>query len=144
MKPTNFLDRLDDARVVAAIAAAEQKTSGEIRVFVSHQKAPDVLAAARARFVSLGMHQTRDRNAVLIFLAPRTNQFALWGDAAIHEKCGAGFWAELTAAMVPLFKQGDLTRAVEHAVQKIGTALARHFPRRPDDSDELPNEVVRE
>jgi uncharacterized membrane protein len=144
MKPKHFIDQLDDARIVAAIAAAEQNTSGEIRVYVSHKQPHDTLAAARARFLALGMHRTRDRNAVLIYLVPRAQHFALWGDAALHEKCGESFWTDLTAAMTPLFKQGDLTQAVEHAVKEVGAALARHFPRRPDDTNELPDNVVRD
>ena len=34
------------------------------------------------------MHKTRERNAVLIFVAPRAHKFAVVGDKAIHEKCG--------------------------------------------------------
>lgn len=144
MKPRHFIDQLDDARIVAAIAAAEQKTSGEIRVYISRRKPSDPLVAARTRFLALGMHQTRERNAVLIYLVPQAHQFALWADRAIHEKCGADFWAELTASMTPLFQQGELTRAVEHAVEQIGQALARHFPRLPDDTNELPDDVARD
>ena len=142
MKPQDFIEKLDDARIVAAIAAAEQKTSGEIRVYISHRKRHDALAAARKRFLALGMHQTRERNAVLIYLAPHTHQFALWGDVGVHERCGEAFWKEITAKMIPLFKSGLHTEAVEHAIKEVGAALAKHFPPRPGDSNELSNAVV--
>src|ERR1043166_6167492 len=142
MKVTHFIDKGDDARIVAAIAAAERITSGEIRVYISHQARHDALAAARSRFLSLGMHKTRHRNAVLIYLVPRTHQFAHWGDAAIHEKCGEKFWAEITATIGPLFRGGLHTEAIEHAIKEIGAALTRHFPRGPDDSNELSNEIA--
>ena len=144
MKPKDFIGKLEDSRIVAAIEAAEKTTSGEIRVYISHQKRDDALTAARARFLALGMHKTRDRNGVLIYFAPRTHQFALWGDTAVHEKCGQTFWPQIVSGMTPLLKNGRLTEAVEHAVKEVGAALAKHFPRRPDDSNELPNAIVRD
>jgi|SRR3989440_5576893 len=141
MKPKHFIDKLDDARIIAAIGAAEQKTSGEIRVYISHQLRREALAAARARFFALGMHKTRLRNAVLIYLVPRAHQFALWGDVGVHEKCGEIFWTEISGRMAALLKNELLTEAVEHAVKEVGAALARFFPRESGDSNQLPNEI---
>ena len=91
--------KIDHAQVTAAIAAAEQLTSGEIRVFISHRKAPDALHAAQHQFEKLGMTATPHRNGVLIFLAPRSRTYAVIGDTAVHEKCGDAFWRLLAAAM---------------------------------------------
>ena len=144
MKPKEFIEQLDEARVVAAIAAAERKTSGEVRVYVTHHDIDDALARAKFRFAKLGMEQTRDRNAVLIYFAPRSRKFAVVGDIAVHEKCGDTFWREVTATMTPLLQAGRPTEAVEAAVKKIGALLAEHFPRRPDDGNELTNEIARD
>ncbi len=143
MKPDEFLDQLDDARIVAAIGEAERQSSGEIRVYVSHKRREDALAAAQLRFLKLGMNQTRQRNAVLIYFAPLIQQFAIVGDAGIHQKCGADFWRESSAAMSAQLKQGSFTEAIVDAIRKIGALLAQHFPRDPDDRNELPNEVER-
>ena len=134
MKPKHFIEKLDEARIVAAIAAAERTTSGEIRVYVSHHQTHDTLASARTRFRALGLHKTREHNAVLIYLVPRTHQFALWGDVGVHEKFGETFWKELSASMTPLLKNEHLTEAVEHVVKEVGAALAEHFPRSHDKS----------
>ena len=144
MKPKEFIDQLDDAKIVATIAAAELRTSGEIRVYVSHKVREDAVAAAQARFLKLDMARTRERNAVLIYFAPRTQQFAIWGDAGVHEKCGQELWSETTTQMTPLLKSGRFTEAVIEAVQRVGEALARHFPRRPDDKNELSDHVERD
>ena len=37
MKPHDFIQKLDETKVVRAIQAAERKTSGEIRVFVTNR-----------------------------------------------------------------------------------------------------------
>jgi len=144
MKPKHFIEKLDEARVVAAIARAERETSGEIRVYVSRKERHDALAAAKARFLALAMQKTRDRNAVLIYLVPRTHKFALWGDTGVHAKCGESFWTDVADKMIPLLKQNLLTEAVEHAVKEIGAILAEHFPRRPGDTNQLPDGVVRD
>ncbi len=142
MKPHELIGKLNEARVVEAIAAAERRTSGEIRVCVSHRRRTDALAAARDRFRKLGMERTRQRNGVLLFFAPHTQQFAVWGDSGVHARCGDDFWKGIVAEMTPLLKEGRFTDAVVLAVGKVGEVLARHFPPEPDDRNELPNPVV--
>ena len=63
------LPKIDHSRVVAAIAAAESHTSGEIRVVIARHPAADPGAAAQRQFERLGMTHTKARNGVLIFLA---------------------------------------------------------------------------
>jgi uncharacterized membrane protein len=144
MKPKEFVGKLDDSKVMAAIARAEQKSSGEIRVFVSNEQVADALAAAEAQFLKLGMSQTRQRNGVLIYFAPKIQQFAVVGDKGIHEKCGAAFWQHIADEISGHLRAGEFTDAVVDAVTEIGEVLARHFPRSPDDRDELPNQIVRD
>lgn len=146
MKPDEFLHKLDDHRVAEAIAEAEGITSGEIRVFVSERDLgkDDVLARATARFEKLGMTKTRERNAVLLYFAPVAQKFAIIGDRGIHERCGQPFWDEVAAELHTQLRENHFTEAVEGAVKKVGEVLARHFPRRPDDQNELPNVVERE
>jgi uncharacterized membrane protein len=133
---------LDHARVVAAIAAAERRTSGEIRVLFSRHKADDPVAAATRQFERLGMTATAARNGVLIFVAPRSRNFAVIGDTGVHEKCGQAFWAELAAAMSEHFRRGDFTAGLVHGIERAGGLLAEHFPRRPDDVNELPDDIA--
>ena len=141
MRTKDFLHKLQHDRIVRAIAAAEKKTSGEIRVFVQHGEIDDPVAAARKQFEQLGMTATRDRNAVLIFVAPRSQKFAVIGDEGIHRRCGDGYWAELIARMRINFQADNFTDAIVHGIAQTGDLLAEHFPRRPDDRNELPDAV---
>jgi len=75
---------------------------------------------------------------------PCTQQFAIVGDVGVHEKCGDRFWQDITAKMTPLLKTGKYTEAIIAAIEEAGAALARHFPRTPDDKDELPNKIIRD
>ena len=144
MKHNAFLQALREAEVVAAIQQAEQKTSGEIRVFVSRKPIETPVMAAQAAFVRLGMTKTRERNGVLIFVAPRTHKFAVIGDEAVHVRCGDEFWRRLADEMTGHFKKGEFTEGLVHGVRKAGELLAQHFPHRPDDRNELPDRVARD
>ncbi|MEP6667923.1 MAG: TPM domain-containing protein [Chthoniobacter sp.] len=144
MKTHEFIDRLDEAKIVAEIATAEGSTSGEIRVFISRRAPDDAVARARQRFEKLGMTRTRHRNAVLIYFAPRVQKFAVIGDSGVHEKCGLAFWEETVAEIGDHLRGERFTEAVQHAVRKVGAVLARHFPPEPGTANELPNDLLRD
>jgi len=111
---------------------------------VSHRVAPDPVATAQESFLRLGMQATTHRNAVLIFVAPRSRTFAVIGDQAVHAKCGGEFWRELAAAMTGYFKRSEFTDGIVHGIDRAGALLAAHFPRAPGDRNELPDAVVEE
>jgi uncharacterized membrane protein len=141
---TTTFSEIDEVRIADAIAAAEKNTSAEIRVFVTHKKVSDPLATASKQFLRLDMQNTAHRNAVLIFLAPRSRNFAIVGDTAIHSLAGESFWNQLAAEMTPHFKNQSPTQALLLAIQKAGQLLSHHFPRCPDDQNELPDTVARD
>jgi uncharacterized membrane protein len=142
MSPHAFLSRLDHARIERAITAAERLTSGELRVVIHHGKTHDPLAVAVEEFARLEMHLTRERNAVLLLIAPGSRTFAVFGDTGIHEKCGPDFWRELTEALAEHFRREAFTDGIVAALDRAGESLARHFPRRADDRNELSNTVI--
>ena len=126
-----------------AIHDAESKTSGEIRVLIQRGKLKsDPLVAAQNKFHRLGMHKTNERNAVLIFIAPRVQKFAVVGDKAVHEKCGKEFWECVVSAMHDCFRKNEFTEALAEAITVIGDMLAQHFPRSPTDANELPDDII--
>ena len=145
MRTKEFLGKLEHERIVQAIREAESKSSGEIRVVIQRGKLKsDPLDAAQKKFHRLGMHKTRERNGVLIFVAPRAHKFAVVGDAAIHEKCGVEFWQQTVERMRTHFQIEKFSAALIEAVQDVGSALERHFPRSSTDKNELPNDVIEE
>jgi uncharacterized membrane protein len=145
MRTKEFLSRLDHARIVQAIKNAEAQTSGEIRVYLQRgELKEDSLIAAQRQFQKLGMEKTRDRNGVLIFIAPRTQKFAVIGDEGVHQKCGDQFWQELVDKMRAHFQSQNFTEALVEAIDEAGKLLARHFPRGAQDQNELPDSIVEE
>ena len=143
MRSKEFLSKLEHDRIVHAIRETESKTSGEIRVYLQRGKLnADPVTAAQKTFHQLRMHETQQRNAVLIFVAPRAHKFAVVGDRAIHEKCGEQFWQHIVDGMRVHFQNEKFTHALIEAVNEVGKVLATHFPRTSANANELPDEIV--
>ena len=104
---------------------------------------PDARAAAQADFPRLGMTETAERNGVLILVAPESQTFAVVGDQGIDERCPEGFWASVVETMQAHFREGRFDQGIVEAVTRVGDELARHYPRRPGETDrnELPDAI---
>jgi uncharacterized membrane protein len=142
VKTKNFLSLTDEQAVVDAIREAELRTSGEIRVCVSNRRTFNAVQAAEREFERLGLTKTRRRNGVLIFVAPRSRNFAVVGDEGVHAKGGMNFWEETSAAMEGHFRQGDFTRGLQEGVRRAADLLARHFPPEGEPENELPDDIT--
>ena len=117
MRTREFLSKLEHDRIIQAIREAESKTSGEIRVLIQRGKLKsDPFVAAQKKFHRLRMHKTRERNAVLIFVAPRVHKFAVVGDKAIHKKCGDEFWQRIVEKMRKHFQNEKFSDALVEAI----------------------------
>jgi uncharacterized membrane protein len=142
MDPQSFLASLDEPRLIAAIQRAECQSTGEIRICVLHRAAPDPIAAAKENAVRLGMQRTRDRNGVLILVAPVSQTFAVVGDSGIHARCGEGFWTDIALGLAAAFADARAADGLESAIDRIAAALAQHFPPAPGDINELPDGIA--
>jgi uncharacterized membrane protein len=80
----------------------------------------------------------------LLFFAPPSSRFAVFGDEGIHLRCGGEFWKTVTGEMETLLRADRLREAVLTGIQQTGAELSRHFPKFPSDRDDLPNTVVRD
>jgi uncharacterized membrane protein len=139
----SFVLAVDHERVVAAIREAEARSAAEVRVHVSSQTVEDAEKAAAAQFEALGMTKTRERNGVLIYIAPRSQRFAIVGDIGIHARCGQAFWRDVAGAMTEDFRGRRFTEGIVKGIAKAGDALASYFPRSAgvEDVNELPDDV---
>ena len=144
MRMKHFVKRLDHPRIVAAIKAAEQNTSGQVRVFVSHRAVADPIKTASEVFSRLGIHQTPHHNGVLLFVAPEAQKFAVLGDKAIHDKCGEELWQKIASVLAEHFKAGNFTVGIVSAIEALAAPMRQHFPRSDSDTNTLPDEVEEE
>ncbi len=134
-----ILTRTDRERIAAAIASAEAVTSGEIVVRIAPAAKGEPRDHAIREFHRLGLEKTRDRTGVLIFVAVRQRAIEILGDAGIHAKVPEGFWEGTVSNLSAAFKGGRYADGLCEAVAEVGEHLARHFPRSPNDGNELPD-----
>ena len=130
--------------IVKAIRHAEQRTSGEVRVFVESRCSwVDAIDRAVELFFKLQMDKTENRNATLVYVAIKDRQLAVFGDEGIHQKVGTAYWNNVVAEMLQSFNRLDYAKGIADCVIQIGDALTTHFPyERDTDKNELPDEIV--
>ena len=140
-----LLDAEVQNQVVERIKAAELKTTGEVRVCVEARCAyVDPMDRAKEIFSQLAMDQTERRNAVIIYLAIKDRQFALFGDIAIYELAGGPkFWKTAAQHLVAKLKAGKTGEAICDCIDELSNAMAQFFPYDPSITrNELPDEIV--
>lgn len=137
----DFLTAEERRQVAQAIGEAERATSGEIRVHLEDHIEEDVLDHAAFIFEELGMHRTRERNGVLIYVSVADRKVAVIGDKGINEVVPAGFWNDVVAVLKLHFVAGRRADGFCEAVHLVAAKLRERFPRRADDTNELTNEV---
>ena len=143
--PRRFFSATEEEGVVAAIAEAESRTSGEIRVFIERDfenADGDPYSRAREVFAELGMHHTKERNGVLVYLALRSQRFAVVGDEELHLRVGADHWSGMRDQLATDFAAGRFVAGLVEAITAVGEGLSRHFPPRAGDVNELPDDIA--
>lgn len=131
-------------RIVAAIQQAERRTSGEVRVYVeSRCRYVDPLYRAAELFFGLKMDLTDQRNAVLVYVAMRDHQFAIFADQGIFREMGKDYWEKEASKMLEAFKRESYADGLVSVIEDIGEALKDHFPyQAKDDKNELPDNII--
>ncbi len=103
----------------------------------------DAIDRAAELFFRLKMDHTEQRNGVLVYVAMKDRQLAVFGDEGIHQKVGTEYWNKLVAEMLASFNKEDYAKGIAESVIQIGDALHTHFPYdRETDKNELPDDIV--
>jgi len=133
--------------VEAAIASAEARTSGEVRFVVETALEPaEVWAGLGARdramqtFSDLHMWNTENRNGVLIYVLLADRNVEIVADRGAVERIGQADWEGVCRLMEGHFAEGRFADGAAAGVAAVGGLLAKHFPPRGANRDELPNQ----
>jgi putative membrane protein len=108
---------------------------------------PSVLAQwvwlrAELEFHREGLGKTIDRTGILILLSVFERRAVVLADKGINEKLDKNVWQEVIDSVVDGVKKGQLADNLELAIKQCGNLLAKHFPIKPDDTNELSNTVI--
>ncbi len=136
-----FLTKEEEQEIIAAIRVAEKNTSGEIRVHIEATTDKDHYKRALEVFHLLKMNNTKDENAVLIYVAVKDKKFVIYGDKGINKVVPTDFWNTTKDVMQNHFKNANFKQGIVDGILKAGEELKAHFPWQIDDENELSNEI---
>jgi uncharacterized membrane protein len=143
-KQQKFFSADEEEKILNAIRAAEKETSGEVRLFIENKcRFVDPLDRAAEIFLQLKMNETANRNAVLVYVAKKHRQLAVFADEGIYNKAGKEFWNNAVAIMLKEFRKENYAEGLAEVIHKIGHSLQTHFPYDDaTDKNELPDDIV--
>ena len=141
---TKFFSEEEHRKIIAAIKEAESQTSGEIRLFIEAHSKVEVLDRAAFIFQKLGIHNTKNRNGVLFYIAHDDRHFAIIGGAGINSVVEDNFWDNIKEEMQKHFAEGKFAEGLIKGIRQSGDALKKYFPYEQGDINELPDEIESE
>lgn len=140
-KVEEFLSPAEEQEIISAIRIAEKNTSGEIRIHIEPSSKKDPYKRALEVFYLLKMDNTKDANAVLIYVAVNDKKFVICGDKGINNVVPKDFWNTTKEVMQNHFKKRNFKQGIVDGILKAGEELQAHFPYQTDDENELSNEI---
>lgn len=105
-------------------------------------KRQGVHKSALDQFMAHGIHQTKGKTGVLVFVSLAEHMIEIVADGGIHSKVAKTIWGDTIAKMLLKTKQGQLGSGLADGIDDIGVILAAHFPPEEDDVNELTDSVV--
>jgi putative membrane protein len=99
-------------------------------------------ALAAQQFLAHGLHTTEARTGVLIFVALAERHAEIIADSGIAAKVDADAWQGAMDKLLAEVATGRIAEGMISAIESTGAVLARHFPPRPDDRNELPDALI--
>jgi len=99
-----------------------------------------VVEAARNLFFEKNIHTTSERTGLLVFIAVRSRTVEVIGDVGIVAKLGQSRLDHMAQALKEALTEGPA--AVGRTLANLAPEFAEHFPRRADDKNELPDDVI--
>jgi len=136
-------------RIEAAIAESEKKHRGELRFAVEGGFDPRALLkhiTPRKRaievFPRLRVWDSAENCGVLIYVQLIDRDIEIVADRGISARVSQDEWNAICARMETAFREGHFEAGALTGINEVTALLARHFPAREADINELPDEPV--
>jgi len=97
--------------------------------------------AVRA-FYEKGLYRTRDENGILIFISILERKVWILGDRGVDSKISPESWRAYAQEISAGLRAGNKCEALCTVIRKCGLVMAEHFPKKADDTNELPDELI--
>jgi putative membrane protein len=113
------------------------------RPFLSKREMREEVAeAAFTAFHAHGLHDTRDKTGIILYVSVFERSVQVLADKGINDLVNPQAWEEVVAMVTDGIRAGNPGQALCAGVTRCGEMLAERFPIKPDDTDELPNLII--
>lgn len=142
-----YLSKEELDEIQSAINMIEKETSGEIRLCLRskrnfREKKSTVRDIAIGDFYKLEMDKTKDGTGVLVYIFFKERLFEIIADKNIYEKIDKSKFDFIIQAMTLNFRNRNYAGGILHCIKEIGEVMKKEFPVKPDDVNELPDEII--
>lgn len=103
----------------------------------------EVTEKAVISFLEQGLHHTRDETGILILISLFERRVRVLADRGINKVVSVDHWDGIVQTITDGIHSGEACNALCVAIDSCGRLLEEHFPVKTDDTDELPNLIVR-
>lgn len=103
----------------------------------------EVYEGAVTSFYGEKLHQTRDKNGILIYISLFEKKVWILADEGINELIDQRVWDTLAIELSQSIKDGERCQALCSTINQIGDILQIHFPIKEDDKNELHDLIIR-
>jgi len=106
---------------------------------IKHLRASRV---AREQFFLQGLQNTNGRTGILLFVSVAEHYVEIIADKGINDVVEVGTWSKVVDGFISKVKTGQLAEGFLVAIDDCGSILAKHFPAKVDNVNELPDHLI--
>jgi len=148
-----FLSETGLQLIKDVITEVEKRTASEIKVAIvsassivprlkKADKEKAVTRRAKSLFRKLGINKTKEATGVLILISLEERMVRIQPDKAIDNISPQINFQPLANLITAGIKSERPVDAICNVIYQLGDRLAKHFPVKPDDINEITNDVV--
>ncbi|MGB9697378.1 MAG: TPM domain-containing protein [Ignavibacteria bacterium] len=93
-------------------------------------------------FFRFGIHNTKHKTGILIYILLKERKFEIIADEGICKVIPQQKWNELASRLSYKFSKDNYFEGLLDILEEIKSIAANNFPRVKDDINELPDEVI--
>ena len=97
---------------------------------------------ANRQFFMQGLHLTKDKTGVLIFVSSSEKYIEIMGDDGISSVLPEDYWDDLVTQFIARMKKSEIAEGFISVINQVGDKLSEKFPRQDDDENERPDNLI--
>jgi uncharacterized membrane protein len=142
-----YLSKEDLKDITDKIKNIELNTSGGLRLCLKyktewHEKKMRTRDLAIREFHKLGMQNTKEYTGILIMIFLKDKKFEIIADKGINSRVEKNTWDNIAGELTNHFSAFKFKSGILNLLDKVGSLLAKEFPKKKDDVNELPDDIV--